>query len=83
MTSNYYSHSNTLNSNAQDNWIGRVVCKNYRIISKLNEGFGIIVIFMFLGSFGKIYKAVHQEKNDFYAVKIENNSKVWNIGINE
>lgn len=29
-----------------------------------------------IGSFGKIYKAIHQEKNDFYAIKIENNLKV-------
>ncbi|CAD8116420.1 unnamed protein product [Paramecium primaurelia] len=43
-----------------DSLLGRVVCKNYLIVSKINEG-----------SFGKVYKAIHQIKQDYYAVKIE------------
>ncbi|CAD8125288.1 unnamed protein product [Paramecium sonneborni] len=44
----------------QDQLLGKVVCKNYLIVSKINEG-----------SFGKVYKAIHQIKQDYYAVKVE------------
>lgn len=59
-------HSTSNKSHRQnDAWIGQVVCKNYQILSVINEG-----------SFGRIYKAMHLRKKDFYAVKlVERNAR--------
>lgn len=52
---------NTNNSlKTGDPMIGKLVCKNYIILNKINEG-----------SFGKVYQAIHQIKRDYYAVKVE------------
>ncbi|CAD8168695.1 unnamed protein product [Paramecium octaurelia] len=48
----------------ENKWIDKVVCKNYKIISPLNSG-----------SFGHIYLAIHQVKQEYYAVKILSTGK--------
>ncbi|CAD8073940.1 unnamed protein product [Paramecium sonneborni] len=48
----------------ENKWIDKIVCKNYKILSPLNQG-----------TFGHIYLAIHQIKQEYYAVKILSTGK--------
>ncbi|CAD8078975.1 unnamed protein product [Paramecium sonneborni] len=48
----------------ENQWIDKVVCQNYRILSPLNSG-----------TFGQIYLAIHQIKQEYFAVKILSTGK--------
>ncbi|KAM3127284.1 hypothetical protein pb186bvf_020613 [Paramecium bursaria] len=58
------SSMNTKDTLQIDGWLGKIVCKNYEILNKIDQG-----------SFGSVYCAIHQKKNELYAVKIEQNTK--------